>query len=77
MTLFKKKKDKKPALYFSLDRELRHARIKKKTSFYYPLNENEVSKGMAWGIKNRVAIESDYITDGITYYKFYGYSLDL
>ena len=75
MTLFKKK-NKQPALNFSLDRELRHARLKKQTSFYYPLKEDEVSKGMAWGIKNRVAIEPDHITDGTTYYKFYGYSLD-
>jgi len=77
MTLFKKKKNKKSALYFSLDHELNSARIRGQTSFYYPLNEDEVSKCMAWGIKNRVAIEPDYITDGITYYKFYGYSLDL
>ena len=51
--------------------------IKGETSFYYSLEEDEVSKAMAWGIRNRVGIEPDHITNGKTYYKFYGYSLDI
>ena len=76
MTLFKKKKHA-PALYYTLDQNLRHARIKGEASFYYSLEEDEVSKAMAWGIRNRVGIEPDHITNGKTYYKFYGYSLDI
>lgn len=72
MTLFKKKK-KEPALYYSLNKELEWARIRGKACFYYPLDEDEVSKAMAWGIRNRVGIEPDYITDNRTYYKFYGF----
>lgn len=76
MTLFKKKKNKEPALNFSLDQELRYARARKQTYFHYLLNEDEVSKAMAWGVKNRIAIKPDYIADGKIYYKFFGYSME-
>lgn len=76
MTLFKNKKRVFPApIYYNLDSELIRARRKKEYAFYYPLKEDEVSKAMAWGIRNRVGIELDHVTDNINYYKFYGYSL--
>lgn len=74
--LFKKKKNTQPALIVSLDKKLNHARARKEANFYYPLEEHEVSKAMAWGIRNRVGIQPDYISDGVIYYKFFGYSLD-
>ncbi len=77
MTLFKNKKKNQPALYFTLDRKLRHARRKSQTSFYYPLDDHEVDIAMAWGIRNRVGIEVSHVTDDKTYYKFYGYSFDI
>lgn len=77
MTLFKKKK--KPSttpIYYTLDTELIRARRQEKTSFYYPLKENEVDKAMTWGIRNRVGIQIDHITEGKIYYKFFGYSME-
>lgn len=73
MALFKKNKKFFPALYYSLDKELERARKQKKNCFYYPLEDHEVSKAMAWGIRNRIGIEPDHITEGVIYYKFYGY----
>ena len=76
-TLFKKKKPKlHEAIYYTLDTELIRARRKKETSFYYPLEDKEVSKAMSWGIRNRVGIQLDHETEGKNYYKFFGYSLD-
>ena len=77
MTLFKKKKSKPhEAIYYTLDTELIRARRKKETSFYYPLEEHEVSKAMSWGIRNRIAVKLDHVTGGKNYYKFFGFSLD-
>ena len=74
--LFKKKKSTPPALLVSLDRALEYARVRKEASFYYPLEEHEVSQAMAWAIRNRVAVQPDHITDGTLIYKFFGYFLD-
>lgn len=76
MSLFKKKKNTPPALLYSLDKELEYARARKETSFYYHLMDGEVDQAMAWGVRNRVGIQPDHITDGKLYYKFYGFSLD-
>ena len=76
MTLFKKKNKKEPSLYFNLNRELKYARARKQTCFYYLINESDISKVMNWGIKNRVSIVPSYITDGKIYYKFYKYSME-
>lgn len=76
VTLFKKKPKQHEAIYYTLDIELARARKRKKSSFYYPLDEHEVSKAMSWGIRNRVAIQLDHKTDNKNYYKFFGYSLD-
>ena len=75
MTLFKKRKNNSPALYVSLDKRLEEARRRNEKSFYYPLESKEISNAMAWGIRNRVAIEADYIMDDKIYYKFYGYAM--
>lgn len=75
MTLFKKK-NIKPALYFSLNRRLEQARANNEPSFYYPLKDYEVDKAMAWGVHNKIGIKPDHITDNIIYYKFFGYILD-
>lgn len=75
VTLFKKKPKQYEAIYYALDIELARARKRKKSSFYYPLDEHEVSKAMSWGIRNRVAIQLDHKTDNKNYYKFFGYSL--
>jgi len=77
MPLFKNKKKKFPdSIYYELDTELIRARVREQTSFYYPLAEADRDKAMAWGIRKRISIEPDYITDGVVYYKFYGYSFD-
>lgn len=75
MTLFRKKKKKPTALEFSLNIELNKARTRKATSFFYPLEDHEISRAMAWGIRNRVAIEPSHRADSKIYYKFYGYSM--
>ena len=75
MTLFKKKKHRLPALYTTLDNKLQEARENDSTYFCYPLGDKEVSSAMAWGVKNRVGIQLDYKSDGVNYYKFYGYTV--
>lgn len=74
MTLFKKKKQK-PAIIYTLELELQKAREQKLLSFYYPLWEHEVKLAQAWALRNRMWTEPDHVTDGNTFYKFYGYKL--
>lgn len=66
-----------PALYYTLDKKLKRARKHKEVFFFYPLEDHEVSKAMAWGIRNRVGIEPSYVSGNLVYYKFYGYSFDI
>ena len=73
---FNKKKKNKSMIYAQLENELLIARARQQSAFYYPLENEDVDKAMAWCARMKIGIQPDHITEGKTYYKFFGYSFD-
>lgn len=72
MTLFKNKKQQKPALIYVLEQLLTGAREKKEGSFYYPLWDHEVTMAASWATRHHIMMEKDHKTDNNIFYKFWG-----
>ena len=72
MSLFNKKKQL-PALHSALDLQVIEAREKGRTSFYYPLKEDEIKQAEVWAMNHRYWLRISHKTENNFVYKISGF----
>ena len=72
MSLFNKKKQP-PALHNALDLQVTEAREKGRTSFYYPLKEDEIKQAEVWAMNHRYWLRISHKTGNNFVYKISGF----